>query len=1692
MKIKATLTGLLTLSFFILLGQDPDYIMTSSLTQINDCSGFFLDSGGGSGNYGPNEQFTTTICPQGTAGTHIQLIFSGPQIMPGDQLCFYDGQTTADPSLGCASDFVPGAAFIIQATAPNTSGCITVTFDSDFILQSEGWSADINCIPACQTITSVLDSSDPMVEPADTGYIDICPGDRVFFTGRGDYPQDGTAYSHSDLTSTFEWDFGDGTNSLGTNVSHVYDEPGGYIVELKITDQLGCQNTNFIKQRIRVAPKPDFGVGDYIDQICSGDTVDLNAMVDTLDIEHTVSVVPGEGAFQNGGIRSDSLPLPDGNGASYSTTISFNNFAPGQVLTDINDLVGIFVNIEHSWMRDLQISITCPDGNSVMLHNHPGQTGGEVFLGIPYENDEGFLNPIPGTGYTYGWQVNPDYNYTWIEYANINNPATLPAGTYESFEPLTNLLGCPLNGDWMIEVTDLWSIDNGNIFSWSIQFDQSLFPDLEKFSPALTSWGWEDHPSIYYQTNDSISGSPVNAGEVAYTFTVEDEFGCTWDTTLEVMVLPYTHPDCYQCDDLLNPFPDSSICLGASVDIDVSTPFSQGEVTFESYDNYEIGASNHPPAFPYRSAIKVNSINPTVITDPFVDIASICLDLETDFDSDISIHLVSPTGLQFPLSTNNGGNGDNYTQTCFSPVATIPITTATAPFTGTFQPEGNWATLIGSPINGDWSLQVSDQFGVNAMGELNWWSITFRTDNTVTYDWTPTTGLSCTDCPNPTSTPAANTNYTVTASDIYGCTTVDEIEIQVQIDYFAPDVQMTALPGGIVEVSWNDVNPGTAYEVNINNTGWVPSNNGNLSHMINGLQFGSTITAQVRSIVMASACTVGIGMSFINYALCTVEAVITSQPPFAVSCQGLCDEAVQLNAFNGVVPFTYSVENTTTGVSFSQVDDGNLVNLCAGQYVVIVSDMDGCMDTVEFEVADQDPIIVNANQLSPVSCFGGNDACATVEAFGGVGGFTYTWNDPNMSLGDTVCGLAAGTAIVTAQDLNGCLGSGVANITEPDLLEITGIAATHVNCKGGNDGSATATVIGGTQPYSYQWSGGDTPDQQSTGSLITGSYTLIVTDGNGCQATGTVQINEPVDGLSLSVTTQRGCFGLSENEAEATVSGGSTPYQYLWTPSGDTTPEADNLPEGNHTVVVTDASGCTISETVFIEDLSEIEVSIAFAPPSCHDGSDGEMAANIVSGGTGSGFTYSWSTGGTGAFINGLEGDQSYSVEVTDSIGCTGTASQLMPNPEIMEPEPAIDDASCNGFDDGQIAITDVANANGAPSFQWDAAAGNQTTSTATGLTKGDYSVVITDTNMCSVTMIYTVGEPTPIQVDFSVEKNGCFGASSGSIDTEVSGGIPDYSFNWSNGGTTAKLTDIPSGEYFVTVTDANLCTIETSVIVEQPDVVSISTQVEDVSCFGGMDGSVTVTADGGTPPYRYSVDNSLFVGSKTLIALAAGDYTVYVEDANGCLYTSDFQVNEPDELSVEILGSGVGFDELTILSGETVGFDTEIVGASGTVQFMWSAAWCGTMFCDIDSIRDCDVEILCPNPKAQPDFANDYYLTIIDDNGCIASDHFQINVRKKRSVVVPTGFTPNGDSVNDMLHIHGRSNTMVKLFQVFDRWGELLYQDVDIPINDMTRGWDGTFKSKDMPPGVYVWYAEAEYEDGMKEGFKGETTLIR
>lgn len=1800
-----------------------------SNSPITDCSGFFTDSGGGN-DYGPNENFSTTICADNSPGTHIRLTFSGVIVADaGDELCFFDGETSAAPMLSCNTDFLPNTPFIIQATAANTSGCVTITFNSDGSGQAAGWNADIECVASCQQIQAILVSTDPPVMPADTGYIDVCPMERISFTAEGSYPQDGVVYNHSDFTSDFEWDFGDGAIAYGLTVNHAYAEPGGYVVQLTITDQEGCTNTNFISQRVRVSTRPTFAVGgDIPQQICVDDTVSLNAVANMIADDMNISASPNSGSFSVEGVRSDSLALPDGTGSAYETSISFTDFAPGQVLTSIDDLLSICVNMEHSWLRDLEISLTCPDGTSVVLHNHPGAFGSGVRLGVPVTGDPS-TNPSPGTGFEYCWTPQA-MNGTWLDWANSNDGPgfeTLPSGDYSSFEGLEAFLGCPLNGEWTITVEDLWAQDNGFIFSWSINFNPDIYPSIETFTPTFVNTEWQNNPNIFYNEMDSIAASPQNAGAANFTYIVMDDFGCTYDTTILVDVLPPTHPDCFNCADNLTPVDDLTLCEGQTTSVDVSPMIDPNtDVVFQSFPQYSIGNANHPAANPYNAVLSINSVNPNLVADPLTQIESVCFDMTTDFASDIAVFLRSPNGNLIELVSGHGGSGMAFTNTCFSPAATDPILSSTAPFTGTFQPEGNWSQLVGSTINGDWTLLVSDAFAPAAFGMLNSWSITFKSQNEIDYSWGPATGISCVDCPNPDISPMTSTNYTVTAMDSYGCESSDDVAVQVINDLAGPMVNCGITGDGELTFDWTEVNGIQDYEISINGGAFIAPNNGNFSHIITSLNFNDNVEIEVRPILSGTGadCEAGTGLGNCTYNACGVNVNLVGTPTDE-SCFGAADGSATFNTTGGQIPYVYTLNG------MNPQNDNTITNLSEGDYEVIVSDADGCADTIMLSIAAPDSISLNLVTAN-VDCHGGNDGEATVMADGGNGNFTYQWSNELTTA--SVMGLEAGTYQVTVEDMNQCSNTaeilisqpdsislmlsatptlcanttdGTANATAsggtgtltyqwsngmstpnidqlfagtycvtvtdafmcqktdcievaaPDALVIDEISEVPADCNGNNTGMAIVTASGGAEPYQYLWSDGLGQVADTAVFLAAAFYEVTVTDGNGCQAVSGVNVTQP-DVLTVSVTsTEVLCNGGSDGTATAIPTGGTADYTYVWGDTdGQTTETALDLPFGNYTVTVTDAMGCTAegfgsvqqpgtavtatimqvdtschglglsqatvfaqggtgtdytyvwsnasgnttainldtigysvivtdengcstTESILIQDYPEIEIIVAFVEPTCFGDSDGLMGANSVMGGGDEFYTYLWNTvpPRTTAVIDNLVAGDNYSVTVTDGQGCAGSVTRELPEPEPVQIEVEGTDVLCNGAASGTTSVTSITGSRGSVNYVWSANANLQTTATAENLSAGMYAVTVTDSLGCSTNASLSIGEPTAISTSFEVSDNLCFGNNEGAITATATGGTPNYNYVWSTADNSEKIGALFAGIYYLTITDENGCTHIDSSLVEQPDALFADLMTQDVTCFDDRDGTVSVSPQGGTPPYQFSLDNDFYNGASTMVGLVADDYDIFVRDANDCLWFDGFTIDEPEEFIVMV-------EAPQIPNGLEVGDSTTLFAESengfGDIDFVWSAPYEGVL----KSEEGNAVEVKPMNSV----FVELYG---IDENGCEATTLYEILVVKNRIVEVPTGFTPNGDGINDILMVHGKPGTTIKSFQVFDRWGEKMYETpAPFDVNDSSIGWDGRFRNQDMGTGAYLWFLEVEYLDGVTEVYKGSTTLIR
>ena len=562
------------------------YPMTPNASvTITSCEGLFMDDGASTSNYGANQTSIVTICSS-NAGASPIITFNLAlfDIHTSDVLNVYDGPSTASPLMGAYDN-----AATVQ-TIQGNNVCLTFEFISDGANEGTGFEALMDCYVPCQDIISVIGLANPtIINPGNE--IHLCQGDSLHLLGSGVYPQNNTNYTQSDAINTFEWDIDDDglIDVTGLNIDTVLPNSQGYRMNLIITDTNNCVSQNFLDLRAMVSTDPSFFGISFDDTICFLET-------NTLSLDSAVS-----NSWQEayGNAVADTVELPDGAGVSFSSTVSLSNFSPGQTLTNINDLTEICLNIEHSYMGDLQIEITCPTGQSVILLEYPNGGNG-TFLGEPVDNDAFQAPPngpyIQGLGYdycfssapTYGtmdaeasvFPANYTYNYTDNAGVAVVNQAYLPSGSYASQNPLTALLGCELNGNWSINITDNLGVDNGAIFSWYVDFNPAIFPNqLWGFDPGVTSSNWITDADVLVDYGDSILVSPsANGGDVSYAYTLTDDFGCSYDTVITFYVKPSTDPSCricfppdvYAVSNLCNGDSTGSLVIIASDSLDAS------------------------------------------------------------------------------------------------------------------------------------------------------------------------------------------------------------------------------------------------------------------------------------------------------------------------------------------------------------------------------------------------------------------------------------------------------------------------------------------------------------------------------------------------------------------------------------------------------------------------------------------------------------------------------------------------------------------------------------------------------------------------------------------------------------------------------------------------------------------------------------------------------------------------------------------------------------------------------------------------------------------------------------------------------------------------------------------------------------------------------------------------------------------
>ncbi|MBN4081616.1 gliding motility-associated C-terminal domain-containing protein, partial [bacterium AH-315-C07] len=774
---------------------------------------------------------------------------------------------------------------------------------------------------------------------------------------------------------------------------------------------------------------------------------------------------------------------------------------------------------------------------------------------------------------------------------------------------------------------------------------------------------------------------------------------------------------------------------------------------------------------------------------------------------------------------------------------------------------------------------------------------------------------------------ASSGTYVVTASDVNGCEGYATVVIN--------DPAVLSVSFVINDVSCKDGSGGSVKATGLGGVGpYIYSwNTGESIDSITGKTAGAyTLTlTDVNNCVLISTANIS-EPDTLRANLSKVDA----------SCNGGSDGRAYASAYGGTLPYLYSW-NSGAGLD-------SALNLSAGTYTVTITDANNCVFIGSIAVGEAGSLVLNTGKTD-ATCNGNADGVARVTATGGTPGYTYAWGGGATI--DSITGLVAATYPVTVTDANNCVIIGSVIVSEPNLLGISAVAIAEATC-GNSNGSLRVSATGGTPLYSYSWSIADT-DSLITG-VSSGFYTVTVTDANGCTDFFVRALNDvgaPI--IGIFVKTDVTCNGGSDGTAIATASGGTTPYIFAWnTLPIQTDSIATGLPQGTHTIQVTDSVGCRSSVDVIINEPNSITIYPFKTNVSCNNGTDG--AARVSASGGTPGYTYTWSTVDVDSTADNLS-TNTYSVTVTDANLCEQTTEIIITQPNVLSIAMGFNQVNCNGDNDGTAGAT-VSGGTAAFTYSW---SNNDTSSVADTLAIGVIGVTVTDANGCKDTNQITVTEPSvlDVQVVDSVEVS-CDGGSDGTARASAFGGNGGYSYSWNTSPviSNATATGLQSQSYVVTATDSKGCKAIETVLINQPTPLSaVITDTIDVSCTGFSDGSAIVSGYGGTPPYSYAWSNGKqdSVGTGLLIGTSN---TVTITDAKNCKLVLTVKIDDQVALTaiaVPFNPSCYGKDDGSI--------NVFTLGGVTPYGYSWSN----------DSTNEDIIDVV----------AATYLLTVTDGNGC-------------------------------------------------------------------------------------------------------------
>ncbi len=743
--------------------------------------------------------------------------------------------------------------------------------------------------------------------------------------------------------------------------------------------------------------------------------------------------------------------------------------------------------------------------------------------------------------------------------------------------------------------------------------------------------------------------------------------------------------------------------------------------------------------------------------------------------------------------------------------------------------------------------------------------------------------------------------------------------------------------------------------------------------------------------------------------------------------------SIEVAITGGTPAYSYSWENEL-GENLDALSTTNKIEgLAAGSYNLTIKDSNECSLVVSYTISEPGALVIGEIETEAIACYGDQGSLTVAEVTGGSGDYSYEWKNSSgevISSEASTDEVGAGVYSIKVEDSKGnSISKGAIELKAPEKLEIKNIITTDVSCYNGTDGAIAIEVIGGTGNYTYEWN--VLGEQSNTiEGLQAGEYTVSVTDTNLCATSlTTISIQQPtlfkIDKVVLNKSTD---INETNGNIQIEIVGGIPPYDYMWTSTKEGVFKVEreelksdnkitslfNITTGIYTIEITDAKGCKLTDTYDLEKSNTPKVTIEeITPITCSGGNNASIKAEVIGGIGGNKYTWyneiapTMPIGNNTAFLNNIEAGK-YFVVITNAedIEVVSAIFEVAQPSAIKAEISQINPITCVGSNDGQITIKAVGAISDRFEYRYrklgEAYSGwtffeSTNESSITGLKSGTYDIQVRNTNGCFYSDLdnnnllqVKLLAPTPLAINLiNKQSPSGFGLKNGNIEVAISGGKPAYVYKWVNNKgeefvAQNELSNIGVGTYNLEITDANLCMINKEFLIEEPDEISVTIDVEKVIlCHGEASGVIKAVIETGISqsPFTYewintATPSTIISTNSTVEGLEAGTYFVKVTDTLGNSIIS----NEIELIQPEALEATIKADYEFCGDGNDWNLGVDVSGGKSPYRYQWSNAQTTS---GIEGVK-----------------AQYYSVKIIDANNCEINKEINLEVPLSLSIL--------------------------------------------------------------------------------------------